>query len=235
MSLESRPPTDNRLLAALPHGDYERIAPHLEPVELASGRTLYHSGQSVDYLYFPTGAMVSLVSQMASGAEVEVGVTGFEGVVGLPALLGDGKSPHLNIAQMPGSAVRARASAFREEFRSGGALQDLTLRYAQSVMVMAAQTAACNALHSLAERLAKWLLMSHDRRRGDELPLTHEFLSMMLGVRRAGVTEAAVVLQTEGLIKYRRGHITVVDREGLEGFACECYPVLKAEFDRFAS
>ena len=110
----------------------------------------------------------------------------------------------------------------------------MTLRYAQSVVVMAAQTAACNALHTLPERLAKWLLMSHDRRRGEELPLTHEFLSMMLGCRRAGVTEAAVVLQAEGMIKYRRGHITVLDRERLEGFACECYPVVKAEFDRTA-
>lgn len=204
-------------------------------MELGSGQILYHSGQPVDYVYFPTGAMVSLVAQMATGAEVEVGVTGFEGVVGLPALLGVEKSPHLNMAQMPGGAVRARAAALREEMGRGGALLRMTLLYSQSVMVMASQTAACNALHTLSERLAKWLLMSHDRRRGGELPLTHEFLSMMLGVRRAGVTEAAVVLQAEGLIEYHRGHITVLDREGLEGFACECYPVVKAEFDRTAS
>jgi CRP-like cAMP-binding protein len=235
MSLETSPHTDNRLLAALPPEDYERIAPYLEPVDLRNGEVLYQSGQPIDHLYFPTGAMVSLVAQMAGGAEVEVGVTGFEGVAGLPALLGADKSPLLNMAQMPGGALRARASALRDEFRRGGALQDLTLRYAQSVMVLASQTAACNALHTLSERLAKWLLMSHDRRRGDELPLTQEFLSMMLGVRRAGVTEAAIVLQAEDLITYRRGRITVLDREGLEGFACECYPVLKAEFDRLPS
>ena len=235
MSREARPHTDNRLLAALPPEDYERIAPHLEPVELVNGQVLYHSGQPVDHLYFPTDSMVSLVAQMAGGAEVEVGVTGFEGVIGLPALLGTEKSSHLNLVQMPGGAVRARVSALREEFRRGGAFQGLTLRYAQAAMVMAAQAAACNALHTLSERLAKWLLMSHDRRRGDELPLTQEFLSMMLGVRRAGVTEAAMALQTEELIKYRRGRITVLDREGLEGFACECYPVLKAEFDRLPS
>lgn len=178
--------------------------------------------------------MVSLVAQMEGGAEVEVGVTGFEGVVGLPALLGVEKSPHLNMTQMPGGAFRVRTGALREELGRGGALLQGTLRYAQAVMVMATQTAACNALHTLSERLAKWLLMCHDRRRGEELPLTHEFLSMMLGVRRAGVTEAAVVLQAEGLIKYHRGRITVLDREGLEGFACECYPVIKAEFDRTA-
>lgn len=189
----------------------------------------------MDYIYFPLDSMVSLVAQMAGGAEVEVGVTGFEGVVGLPALLGVDRSPHLNMVQMPGGAVRARAAVLRDELGRGGALLQVTLRYAQSVMVMAAQTAACNALHTLAERLAKWLLMSHDRRRGDELPLTHDFLSMMLGCRRAGVTEAAVVLQAEGLIKYHRGRITVTDREGLEGFACECYPIIKAEFDRLMS
>ncbi len=235
MSQEARPHADNRLLAALPPEDYERIARLLEPVELGNGQILYHSGQPVDYLYFPTGAMVSLVAQMAGGAEIEVGVTGFEGVVGLPILLGTEKSPHLNMVQMPGDAFRVRASELRDEFSRGGGLQRMLLPYAQSVMVMASQTAACNALHTLSERLAKWLLMSHDRRRGDELPLTHEFLSMMLGVRRAGVTEAAVVLQAEGLINYRRGRITVLDREGLEGFACECYPVIKAEFDRLPS
>lgn len=235
MSLETRPPTDNRLLAALPREDYERIAPHLEPMEFRNGQILYHPGQPVDYIYFPLDSMVSLVAQMASGAEIEVGVTGFEGAVGLPAVLGTEKSPHLNMVQIPGGAVRARASELRDEFLRGGALQRMLLPYAQSVMVMASQAAACNALHTLSERLAKWLLMCHDRKRGDELPLTHEFLSMMLGCRRAGVTEAAVVLQAKGLIKYHRGRITVLDREGLEGFSCECYPVMKAEFDRPAS
>ena len=236
MSREITPPsTDNRLLAALPPEEYERVARHLEPVKLASGQVLYHSGQLVDYLYFPLDSMASLVAQMEGGAAIEVGVAGFEGVIGLPALLGVEKSPHLNLVQMPGGAMRARASPLRDELRRGGALLDLTLRYAQAVMVVASQAAACNALHKLSERLAKWLLMSHDRSRGDELPLTQEFLSMMLGVRRAGVTEAAIVLQAEGLIRYRRGHITVLDREGLEGFSCECYHVVKAEFDRTAS
>jgi CRP-like cAMP-binding protein len=232
MSEQTRPPTRNRILDALPREDYDRIAPLLEPVEMRRGATVYHPNQPIDHLYFPTGSMVSLVSQMAGGAEVEVGVAGFEGVVGLPYLMGSETSPHLNIVQLPDGALRARASAVRGEFRRGGALLDVVLRYTQSLLVMSSQTAACNALHTLSERLAKWLLMCQDRTRGDELPLTQEFLSTMLGVRRAGVTEAAIVLQAEGLIKYRRGHITVLDREGLESFACECYPVLKAEFNR---
>ena len=175
MSQDLRRPTNNRILDALPAEDYGRIASHLEPVELRHGETLYHSGQPIDHLYFPVGAMVSLVSQMEGGAEVEVGVTGFEGVVGLPYLLGADKSSHLNIVQMQDGALRARASALREELRRAGALLDLTLRYAQSVLVMTSQAAACNAQHTLSERLARWLLMSHDRRRGDDLPLTQEF------------------------------------------------------------
>jgi CRP-like cAMP-binding protein len=149
----------------------------------------------------------------------------------LPFLLGSEKSPHECIVQIPDGAVQCRADVIRDEFRRGGALQDLLLRYTQSLLVLTAQVAACNRAHLVGERLARWLLMSYDRCVCVELPLTHEFLSMMLGVRRAGVTEAAIILQAEGLINYNRGHVTITDKPGLEEFACECYGIIRAEFD----
>ena len=233
MSEEALPaPKENRILAALPREDYDRLAPHLEPVALPYGQTIYHTDDPIEHVYFPVNSMVSVVSQMADGSCVEVGVTGFEGMVGLPALLGVDRSPHECMAQIPDGAVRARAGAIKAEFKRGGALHDLLLRYTQSLLLMTAQTAACNRAHTVSERLARWLLLSHDRCVCEDLPLTQDFLSMMLGTRRAGVTEAAIVLQTEELIKYKRGHIVITDRPGLEEFACECYGVLKADFDR---
>jgi CRP-like cAMP-binding protein len=184
----ARPPTENRILNALSGEEYKRLAPHLEFIQTNHGQTLYHTAQTIDYVYFPDRAMISLVSQMTNGGSVEVGVVGFEGMVGLPFVLGVEKSPHETMVQIQDGAARMPAHLLREEFKRGGMLQDLLLRYTQALLSMTAQVAACNRAHSLEERLARWLLMSHDRCLCDDLPLTHDFLSMMLGVRRAGVT-----------------------------------------------
>ena len=228
----AHPPTDNQILAALPPAEYEQLSSHLEHVELAHGQILYDAGEVIDYVYFPINAMISLVSTLPSGASAEVGVTGFEGLAGLPIILGVDRTPHECLTQIPGDARRMKAGALAAEFQRGGRLQALLLRYTQALLLQTSQVAACNDLHTVSERLSRWLLMSHDRCMCDELPLTHEFLSLMLGVRRSGVSEAAIILQAEGFIHYRRGHITITDRPGLETFACECYPILKAEFDR---
>ncbi len=222
----------NHILAALPREQHERLAPHLEPIELNHGQMLYEIDGAIDYVYFPVNAMVSLVSQLSDGSSVEVGVVGFEGIAGLPLVLGANRSPHEMMAQIPGAAIRLKSEVMKAEFKRGGALQDMVMRYTLGQLIQTSQVAACNRLHSIEERLARWLLMSHDRCLCDDLPLTHEFLSMMLGVRRAGVTTAAIALQTEGFINYQRGHIQMKDRPGLEDFACECYGIVKAEFDR---
>lgn len=232
MSKTPRKPGRNRILSALSPDDYERIAPHLEAVELTSGQVLYEIGKPIEQVYFPTNSMVSLVAQMSAGQSVEVGITGFEGMVGLSALLGVEESPYTAMVQVPDGALRLSVAKAKREFKRGGAFHDLLLRYTQSLMLMTSQVAACNRVHTNAERLARWLLMTHDRCPRDILPLTQRFVAMMLGTHRERVTEAAVVLQTEGLIKYRRGNITVEDRAGLEEFACECYWIIKAEFDR---
>lgn len=226
-----RPPTENRILAALPPAEYERLASHLEPVELPLGRILYHAGGEMEHVYFPLNSMISLLSQMADGRNVEVGLAGFESVTGISLILGVDKSPHQAMVQLPNGALRLKAKVFRDEFHRGGALQKLLLRYLQSLLLQISQVAACNASHVVEERLARWLLMAHDRASTDKLQLTQEFLAMMLGCRRAGVTSAAVALQADGFIRYSRGHIIMVDRPGLEDFTCECYRIVKAEFD----
>lgn len=225
----------NRILAGLPREDYERLAAHLTPVNLSQGQLIYHVDDTIKQVYFPTDSMVSLVSQLSDGTSVEVGVVGFEGIAGLPLLLGVNRSPHEMMCQIPGGAMQASAEAIKREFKSGGALHDLLLRYTQSLMLTISQSMACNRIHSIGERLARWLLMSYDRCPSDELPLTQEFLAAMLGTRRAGVTEAAIKLQTEGVIKYKRGHIRIEDKKGLEACACECYGIIKQEFDRQTS
>jgi len=232
MSDTPRPQSENHILAALPAEDYERLSPHLESVELHHSQILYKAGGSMDYVYFPSNSMVSLISQLSDGSNVEIGITGYEGMVGVSSVLGVDKSPHEAMVQIPDGAVRMKASVLIEEFKRGGAMQESVLRYIQMLLLQTGQIAACNRLHSIGERLARWLLMSHDRCRCDELPFTQEFLAIMLGIRRAGVTEAAIILQTEGYINYRRGHINILDRPGLEDFTCECYEIVKAEFDR---
>jgi CRP-like cAMP-binding protein len=231
MKNEIHAPNENHILASLPPEDYERLAPHLEAVELRHGQTLTEAGGEIEFAYFPFNSMVSLVSTMPGGESVEVGIVGFEGMSGVSAVLGVAKSPHLMMVQVPDGASRLRVRALREEFRRGGALQDLLLRYTQGLLLQTSQVAACNRLHSISERLARWLLMSYDRCRCDDLAFTQEFIGLMLGVRRAGVTEAAIILQAEGLIHYSRGHIKILDRPGLECHSCECYPIIKAEFN----
>jgi CRP-like cAMP-binding protein len=226
-----RPPNKNRILAALPPEEYERIAPHLETLPLHHGQILYETDGRINDVYFPINAMISLVSEMSDGTSVEVGVTGFEGMTGLAVMLGVERSAHATMAQIEGDVIRVKAEVIKSEFKRGGVLQELLLRYAQSLWVMTSQVAACNRVHSVGERLARWLLMSYDRCVCEDLPLTHEFIAMMLGTRRAGVTEAAIILQAEGLIHYKRGHITIIDKEALEHFACECYEIVKKEFN----
>ncbi|HEX8709685.1 MAG TPA: Crp/Fnr family transcriptional regulator [Pyrinomonadaceae bacterium] len=225
-------PSANRILNQLPPEEYERLSPHLEPVTLALGDVLYYPQDPVSHVYFPHSGTVSVVATFADGGGVEVGVVGDEGVFGINVVLGSVSTPHEALVQLPGDGVRASSDVLRREFKQGGQLQDLLLRYTQAFIVQIAQTAACNKVHSIDGRLARWLLMTSDRATGRELELTHEFMALMLGMRRAGVSEAAGKLQDAGLIRYRRGRVTVMDRQGLEDAACECYLIVKTEFDR---
>jgi CRP-like cAMP-binding protein len=222
----------NRLLAALSDAEYQRLIPHLEYVPLSLKQVLHKRGESIEYVYFPQGAMVSLISTPEEGSTVEVGLVGNEGVVGIPAALGDNIATTTAMVQVAGSSLRMEASLLKIEFGRGGSLQSLLLRYTQALYALASQNAACNRLHQLEERLARWLLLVCDRVESNELPLTHEFISKMLGVRRAGVTEAANSLQQAGLIRYTRGRITILNREELEAASCSCYGIIKGEFAR---
>jgi CRP-like cAMP-binding protein len=226
-----RQPNGNHILSRLPREDYDRLRPHLVPVELSHSQVIQEAGGMMEHVYFPQASMVSLVSHTAAGQSVEVGVVGFEGMAGVSAVLGVDKSPHEGMVQIPGCGEQLRVGALLEEFRRGGALHDLLLRYTQGLLLQTSQVAVCNRLHSLSERLARWLLMSYDRCACEDLPFTQEFLSLMLGVRRAGVTEAALILQAEDYISYRRGYIQIKDREGLEDYTCDCYGIVKEEFD----
>lgn len=235
MSDSPRPPFQNHILASLPPEDYERLAPHLELVEFPLGKVIQEAAAQITHVYFPENSMVSLVSHTPDGDSVEVGIVGYEGMVNVSAILGVDTSPHEMLVQIDDIALRLPVKALRDEFKRAGALHDLILRYTQGLLLHTSQVAACNRLHLIPERLARWLLMSCDRCMCEELPFTHEFLSLMLGVRRAGVTEAAMILQTEELINYKRGHIKILDRQGLEDYSCECYAVVKAEFDLLVS
>jgi len=199
----------------------------LEPVELPHGKILYETGGLIDYVYFPLKSMVSLVKQMADGKIIEVGLVGKEGMTGIAILMGETTSAERAIVQIPNGGLRAKIGVIKEEFKRGGMLQDLLLRYANGFIRQISQTAACNAVHTAEERLCRWLLMCQDRVASDDLNLTQEFLAEMIGTRRATVTVAAVTLQSAGLIHYNRGQIKIVDREGLESFSCECYDGLR--------
>jgi CRP-like cAMP-binding protein len=233
--MNDRVPTENRILAALPPEEYDRLAPHLEPVKLRQGQPLYYAGDRIKHAYFPSSALISLVARLSDGSSAEVGVIGFEGATGIPILLGVNRAPQDCVTQFAGGAARVRADVFRAESERPGALRELLLRYTHSRMFQLAQSTLCYRHHHVEERLARWLLTGSDRCAIEDLPLTHEFISEMLGTRRASVTDAAIMLQAEGFINYRRGQITITDRAGLEGFACECYYVVKAEFDRLSS
>jgi CRP-like cAMP-binding protein len=225
-------PRDNRLLAALPREDAERLLPHLAPVTLALGDVLYEPDRAMAYLYFPTTAVVSLVYTMADGATAEMGLVGNEGAVGIALFMGGDTTPNRAIVQVAGDAFRLRAPVLRAEFQRGGAVQLALLRYTQALITQISQTAVCNRLHSIEQRLCRWLLLTRDRVPADAVQMTQEFLAHMLGVRREGVTLAARHLQEAGLIRYVRGHITILDRPGLEATVCECYRVVKDEFTR---
>jgi CRP-like cAMP-binding protein len=235
MSEAPRQEFKNHILASLPPEDYERLALHLEQVELPLGKIVQESGSVIKHVYFPQKSMVSLISQTLEGESVEVGIVGFEGVAGVSCVLGVEESPYQMLVQINDGAMRLPVKALRDEFKRGGALHDLLLRYTQGLLLQTSQIAACNRLHLVSERLARWLLMSDDRCLCEDLPFTHEFLSLMLGVRRAGVTESALILQAEGYISYHRGRIRILDREGLEDHSCDCYEVIKAEFDLLVS
>ena len=228
----ARPPTANRILGALPDEEYARLDPHLMPVTLGLRQIINKPHEPITHVYFPENAMISLVANTSDGASVEVGVVGREGVAGVPALLGVDATPNESMVQIADGALKMRAEVARAEFKRGGVFQDLVLRYVQANTVQISQTALCNRVHSVEERLARWLLMTRDRAASDELMMTQEFLSMMLGCRRSGVTDAAITLQADGYINYRRGHITITDGPGLEGASCECYAVVTAEYAR---
>ena len=227
-----QPPPWNKILAALPSKEYNRLLPHLTSVSLSSGETLYETKGRIKHVYFVNGAVVSLVTHMGEGPSVEVGLVGNEGMVGLSIVMGDDVSQNHAIVQIPDGAMRMETGKLREELKRGGQLQSLLLRYSLVLLKQVSQTAACNRNHNLGERLARWLLLCHDRVGGDEMRLTQEFLAQMLGTRRSRVSEAAIILQAAGLIRYSRGIITILDRKGLEDFVCECYQVVKTEFDR---
>jgi CRP-like cAMP-binding protein len=217
----------NRILADLTDAEYQRILPHLESVDLSSGKIIYDLGQPIDYMYFPLGCMISLVAEMEDGKIVEVGLVGNDGMSGISALLGQKRSPDRAFVQIPNGAARVRTEVIRTEFDRGEGMQKLLLRYAYVLMRQVSQTAACNASHTAEERLSRWLLMCRDRVQSDDLKLTQEFLAEMLGTRRATVNVAAITLQSAGFITYNRGHIKIVDNPGLASFSCECYEALK--------
>jgi CRP-like cAMP-binding protein len=222
----------NHLLAALPEADWQRWQPQLEWVPLPLGQVLYESGCTMSHVYFPTDAIVSLLYVMADGASAEIAVVGNEGVVGISLFMGGGSTPSRAVVQSAGQGWRLRAAAIRDEFNDSAPVMHLLLRYTQALITQMAQTAVCNRHHVLDQQLCRWLLLSLDRLGGDELRMTQELIANMLGVRREGVTEAALKLQRDGLIRYSRGHITVLDRAGLEARTCECYEVVKKEYAR---
>lgn len=228
----STAPKSNQLLAVLPEGEWLRWQPELELVDLKLGEVLYESGSVQNYVYFPTTAIVSLLYVTENGSSAEIAVVGFEGVVGISLYMGGETTPSRAVVQSAGQGYRLKASMIKAEFNRSGPVMHLLLRYAQALITQVSQTAVCNRHHTLQQQLCRWLLMSLDRLHGNELKMTQELISNMLGVRREGVTESALKLQAEGLISYSRGHIKVLDRKGLENRVCECYAVVKKEYDR---
>lgn len=228
----SHTPQQSHLLAALPDDEFGRLQPHLELVPMPLGKVLYESGSQMRHVYFPTTSIVSLLYVLEDGASAEIAMVGNEGILGIALFMGGGTTPSRAVVQSAGHAYRLPAALLRDEFNRAGPMLHLLLRYTQALITQMAQTAVCNRHHTVDQQLCRWLLMSLDRLSSNELFMTQELIANMLGVRREGVTEAAGKLQDAGLIHYRRGHITVTDRAGLEARACECYQVVKKEFDR---
>ncbi|MDO8372782.1 MAG: Crp/Fnr family transcriptional regulator [Polaromonas sp.] len=227
----SHDPLKNELLAALPDAEFQRWLPQLEWVDMPLGQVVYESGSTLSHVYFPTTSIVSLLYVMENGASAEIAVVGHEGVVGISLFMGGESTPSRGVVQSAGQGFRLPAHVIKEEFKRAPVLH-LLLRYTQALITQMAQTAVCNRHHSLDQQLCRWLLLSLDRLQGNELVMTQELIANMLGVRREGVTEGALKLQNLGLIRYSRGRITVLDRPGLEKRTCECYAVVKKEYDR---
>jgi CRP-like cAMP-binding protein len=234
MAVLARPsePVENRLLAALPPDEYERLLPNLQQVSFSLGEVVYEFGGHLDYVFFPTTSIVSLLYTMENGSSAEMGLTGNDGVVGIALFMGGGTMPNRAVVQSAGAAIRLKAKVLQDEFALGGKFQRLLLRYTQALITQISQTAVCNRLHSVEQQLCRWLLLSHDRLKTDELIMTQELIADMLGVRREGVTVAAGHLQDIGAISYVRGRIKILNRQKLEETVCECYQVVKDEFLR---
>jgi len=224
-------PRENLLLGVLPPAEWKRWQPQLERVELPLGHVVYEPGSTMSHVYFPVTAIVSLLYVMENGASAEIAVVGNEGVVGISLFMGGESTPSRAVVQSAGAAYRLTATTIKEEFNRAPVLH-LLLRYTQALITQMAQTAVCNRHHSLDQQLCRWLLLSLDRLQGNELVMTQELIANMLGVRREGVTEGALKLQKAGIVSYARGRITVLDRRALEGRSCECYAVVKKEYDR---
>lgn len=228
-------PSQNHLLAALPAAEFDRLSPHLELVPLRLGEVLYEPGSQMQHAYFPITAIVSLHYVMETGASAETAGVGNEGVVGISLFMGGNSTPSSAVVLTAGHAYRLPGRLLKQEFDRHGLMQKLLLRYTQALLTQMTQTGACNRHHSVSQQLCRWLLLTLDRAPGRELVMTQELVASMLGVRREGITEAAGQLQRDGVIHYRRGHISVLERAGLEARSCECYGVVKAEFDRLLS
>jgi CRP-like cAMP-binding protein len=222
----------NHLLAALPADEFARLEPDMEPTSLALGEVIYESGEQLEYVYFPTTAIISLLYIMENGSTAEIGMTGNDGLVGIALFMGGSTTPNRAIVQSAGNAFRLPSKALQSAFGLGGTFQNLLLRYTQYLMTQISQTAVCNRLHSVEQQLCRWLLINHDLLHSNKLVMTHELIANMLGVRREGVSIAAGHLQQKGLIHYVRGTITMLDRAALESAVCECYQVVKDEYDR---
>ena len=231
-SPQPRPSTKNRILNALPKEEFERLLPDLELVELFLGQFLYRAEDTIRYVYFLNDAMISVVATTTAGQSVEIGVIGREGMIGLEVLMGSDSTLNDHLVQDSNSALRISTAAIREEFNRCSILHDLLLHFSRLLMTQIGQTALCNRLHTVEERLSRWLLLCRDRSETNELQLTQEFLAIMLGTNRATVTMSAIALQSAGYIKYSRGRITIIDRKGMEDFTCECYRIVKTEYDR---
>src|ERR1700730_15221603 len=232
VAVESHSPQQNHLLAALPASDFQRLASHLQRVPMKLGEVRYESGGQLRYVYFPTTSILSLLYVMEDGASAEIAIVGNEGILCISLFMGGESRPRPAVVQSAGHAFRLKAALLKNEFGRFGPTMHLLLRYTQALITQMAQTAVCNRHHSVDQQLCRWLLLSLDRLQTNELSMTQELIANMLGVRREGVTEAAGKLQNAGLISYQRGRITVLDRPGLEARSCECYQVVKTEFDR---
>ncbi len=222
----------NQLLAALPDADFARWAPLLEPFDMPLGQVLHESGSPMAHVYFPTTSIVSLLYVLQNGASAEIAVVGNEGIVGVSLFMGGETTPSRAVVQSAGRGFRLKSQVLKSDFEKAGPVMHLLLRYTQALITQMAQTAVCNRHHSLDQQLCRWLLLSLDRLTGNSLVMTQELIANMLGVRREGVTEGSLKLQEAGLIRYSRGHIAVLDRKGLERRTCECYVVVKREYDR---